>query len=97
MSRVCYCCGERFAEGDGYYCRDCLLKLKRLFAQESPGIVAEPKLQEHCISCGQWEERRILWTGQTGLFDHEGDGVPICEKCVEEEWGGLLLREADGW
>ena len=85
MSRRCYCCGLRNVQGEHYYCLDCLSKLQRLFVEDGPGIVKNPQHQEHCISCGQWEERRILWTGRTGVFDHAGDGVPICEKCVAEE------------
>ena len=86
MSRLCYWCGEQPAEGSGYYCRDCLVTLQRLFDDGGPGIVETPAFWEHCISCGQWEDRRILWTGRTGAFAHGGDGVPICDKCVAEEF-----------
>lgn len=51
------------------------------------GVILTPQHYDHCISCGQYEDRRIVYTGQTGLFPiHFGDGLPICDKCVQEEF-----------
>ena len=84
--RKCYCCGERDpARSELYYCRNCLLRLEQAFASGG-GVLSRPRHWDHCISCGEFEDRRILYTGRTGVFPAQaGDGVPICDRCVEEE------------
>ena len=38
------------------------------------------------ISCGEYKNRKIVYTGNMGLFTtHPKDSVPICGKCVQEE------------
>lgn len=50
------------------------------------GVVSNPEHQDHCISCGDFENRQIIYTGNTGLFPtHPKDTVPICDKCVQKE------------
>lgn len=88
FGRKCYCCGV----GDPvspklFYCKSCLMKLSQAFKDNGEGVLSFPKQMDHCVSCGQWEDRHIVYTGYTGLFPgHSGTvGMPICEKCVEEE------------
>lgn len=85
FGRKCYCCGvDDPVSSESFYCKSCLVKLSKAFKDNSEGVLNFPKHIDHCISCGQWEDRRIVYTG---LFsDHSGDvGMPICDKCVEEE------------
>lgn len=86
--RKCYCCGETYpAFSPLYYCKACLMKLEQAFAA-GRGVLPQPKHSDHCISCGEYEDRKILYTGETGFFPAQlGGGVPICEKCVREELG----------
>ncbi len=89
----CYCCCINDPIlNDSYYCEICLQKLSKAFKDNVYGIIDKPKHMEHCISCGEWEERRIILTGRGGLFSSQvGDGVPICERCVRKEL--LKLQE----
>ncbi|OJG98356.1 hypothetical protein RV18_GL003257 [Enterococcus termitis] len=59
--------------------------LLSIFKSNAVGIEEFPEHVDHCILCGEWENRRIIWTGNTGAFDHEGSGIPICEKCILDE------------
>ena len=88
--RPCYDCGDRSPiKPELYYCKDCLQKLKYML-DNGEGVLEEPTAGDHCISCGQYENRRILYTGKSTLFSkHAGDGIPICDRCVEQEWQQL--------
>lgn len=92
MRRNCYCCGVNKTIKENYYCHSCLKVLYWIFNTNIVGIENKPAHAEHCISCGQWENRRILWTGRTGYFNHQGDGVSICEWCVHEEFEQAVDR-----
>ena len=63
----CYCCWNNKTSDIHYYCYDCLLKLKNIFATNRAvfgdseyGIIENPHHSEHCISCGEFESRRII-------------------------------------
>lgn len=88
----CYCCGVNKPNSpELYYCKSCLLILSKAFEANNKGILRNPQHYDHCISCGEWEDRRIIWTGHTALFPSiKGAGVPICECCIKEE----LLKQA---
>ncbi|MGY3777081.1 hypothetical protein [Isobaculum melis] len=90
MQRNCYCCGIKKTTNENDYCDSCLKSLSRIFSTNAVAIEDKPVHADHCISCGQWENRRILWTGRTAYFNHPGDGVPICEWCIQEELGKNL-------
>jgi len=83
----CYCCGVNTpASSELFLCRSCLLILYKKFQEDSPDILESPKHFDHCICCGEWENRRIVYTGSIKAFsEHGGDGAPICDRCVEEE------------
>ena len=85
--RKCYCCGENEPIQEvSYYCQSCLLKLSKILNTNERGIISKANYSEHCGSCGQWENIRIIMTGNTIDFSHhQGDGIPICENCVIEE------------
>lgn len=88
FGRKCYCCGvDDPVSPELFYCKSCLVRLAKAFKDNSKGVLNFPKHIDHCVSCGQWEGRHIVYTGYTGLFpDHSGDiGIPICNKCVEAE------------
>lgn len=81
----CYCCGTNNTSDDFYYCLECLEKLQQMFANNE-NVLSTPTHCDHCISCGEFENRKILWTGGSKYFlKHSGDGVPICDGCVEGE------------
>ena len=85
MSKKCYCCGINEISDEFFYCIDCLKKLKEMF-DKNENIIDNPNSTEHCISCGEFENRKILWTGNSRCFpNHHGDGIPICNICVESE------------
>jgi|AKZA01.1.fsa_nt_gi hypothetical protein len=83
----CYCCGaNKPIQAHCYYCQMCLLKLSKIFKIKDDGIINKANHSTHCGSCGQWKNRRIIMTGNTTYFNcHQGDGIPICENCVNEE------------
>lgn len=86
----CYCCGIAKTSEDHFYCKECLVKLEYAFECKK-GVVALPIHPDHCVSCGEFEDRVILWTGKTDVFSSkDGYGVPICKECVQEE---LLMYE----
>lgn len=87
FDRKCYCCGRNEPALPAlFYCKECLLSLSDIFKHNGPGILERPRHADHCISCGEWQDRRILYTGRTGRFPaHPGDGIPICDHCVDEE------------
>lgn len=93
VGRKCYCCGiNEPVSPELFYCKPCLLLLSEIFKNKSLGILEGPRHYDHCISCGEWEGRQILYTGRTGRFpSHPGDGVPICDHCVEEELKSLSI------
>ncbi len=85
MSKKCYCCGINEISSEFFYCIACLKKLKEMF-DNNENIIDNPNGTEHCISCGKFENRKILWTGNSTYFsNHNGDGIPICSICVESE------------
>ena len=76
----CYCCSQKEKSDAYYYCQDCLFKLKNMFGvnravfyNKEYKIIENPHHSEHCISCGEFENRRII------------DEMFICDKCVELE------------
>lgn len=83
----CYCCGINApVSSELYLCKSCLLLLSEKFQEKSSDILENPKHFNHCVCCGEWENRRIVYTGSIKIFsEHAGDGVPICDRCVEEE------------
>ncbi len=85
MSKKCYCCGINEISSEFFYCIECLKKLKEMF-DNNENIIDNPNGTEHCISCGKFDNRKILWTGNSRYFsNHNGDGIPICSICVESE------------
>ena len=81
----CYCCGNKFTSNDFYYCLECLVKLNEMF-EKNVNVVKEPNYSNHCISCGEFENRKILYNGNSEYFPEiKGEGVPICDICVKEE------------
>ena len=85
FGKKCYCCGNVYPKDNLYYCEECLMKLNKAF-ETGKGVLYNPKPYDHCISCGQYEDRKIVYTGNTGFFpDHPRDMSPICDKCVQEE------------
>ena len=81
----CYCCGKVYPKDNLFYCEECLIKLGNAF-ETGQGVILNPEHCEHCISCGEYEDRQIVHTGNTGLFPtHPRDTLPICDKCVQEE------------
>ena len=68
----CYCCGIT-ETGDRYYCYECLKKLKAIFESECCNILETTHHSQHCNSCGEWENRRII------------EEVHVCDKCVKQE------------
>ena len=79
----CYCCGVN-ATGDRYYCHQCLKELQDIFNTDSYEILHKPDSTEHCNSCGEWENRKII----NKLCSY------ICDKCVVEK---LLQYEQEGF
>jgi predicted nucleic acid-binding Zn ribbon protein len=76
----CYCCGENITSDTHYYCYNCVKILKNMFdtniadfGGEYFEILENPHPSSHCISCGEFENRRII------------DVRHICDKCVIEE------------
>ena len=85
FGKKCYCCGKVYPRDDLFYCDECLMKLSKAF-ETGEGVVFNPKHYDHCISCGEYKNRKIVYTGNTGLFPtHPKDSVPICDNCVQEE------------
>ena len=85
FGKKCYCCEEVYPKDVLFYCEECLMKLSKAF-KTGEGVVLNPKHYDHCISCGEYENRKIVYTGNTRLFPtHPKDSVPICDKCVQEE------------
>jgi len=77
----CYCCGQAPTSEAHYYCRDCLAKLHIMFETNRAvlngvayEIMENPHHSNHCVSCGEHENRRII------------DALLICDKCVETEF-----------
>ena len=85
FGRKCYCCGEVYPKENLFYCEECLIKIRKAFETEQ-GVVVHPKETDHCISCGEYDGRRIVYTGNSGFFPkHPKDTLPICNKCAEKE------------
>ena len=81
----CYCCGKVYPKDTFFYCEECLVKLDKAF-ETGQGVILNPEHHDHCISCGEYAERQIVYTGNTGLFPaHPKDMLPICDKCVQKE------------
>lgn len=81
----CYCCGENNTSDEFYYCLQCLKKLQIMF-NSNKNLINDPQHYNHCISCGEFKNRKILYTGGSCSFpDHGDDGIPICNRCVEDE------------
>lgn len=71
----CYCCGIAETTDELFYCYDCLQKMKIMF-DNNINVIEHPMHQEHCISCGEWENRRIVYPHQATF---------VCDRCVERE------------
>ncbi|MDP4091980.1 MAG: hypothetical protein Q8920_01315 [Bacillota bacterium] len=86
-SLKCYCCWKNATSNTHYYCFKCIKKLKKMFDNNIADfgdkcfeILENPHHSSHCISCGEFEDRRII------------DVKCICNKCVMEE---LLAYEQE--
>lgn len=85
FGRKCYCCGKVYPKENLFYCKECLAKISKAFETEQ-GVILTPKHSDHCISCGEYEGRRIIYTCDSGFFPkHPKNTLPICNKCVEKE------------
>jgi len=78
--RKCYCCWKNATSETHYYCYECIQKLKLMFDNNKADfgnkyfeILDNPEHYDHCISCGEYENRRII------------DIKHVCDKCVIEE------------
>lgn len=54
----CYCCGKVYPRDDLFYCEECLMKLSKAF-ETGEGVVFNPKHYDHCISCGEYKNRKM--------------------------------------
>ncbi len=80
----CYCCGLAYTTNEFFYCIECLQKLKMMF-DNAEGVIEKPGHMNHCISCGEYENRRIVYVN---------DVTPICEMCVADELGRYTKADA---
>lgn len=68
----CYVCSKKLDKE--YLCEQCVnLILKMLEANTH--VISNPKWENHCLICGEYEDRVIIDVPNCG---------PICGKCLSE-------------
>ncbi len=83
--KKCYCCDEAYPNANLFYCKKCLDLLSKAF-ETGQGVLSNPEDMDHCVSCGEYEDRQIVYTGNSGFFPTHPKGfIPICSKCVQTE------------
>lgn len=80
FGRKCYCCGEAETSDTHFYCYSCVKELNEMFIKNRAvfgskhyEILDNPLYSDHCVSCGEHTNRRII------------DVWHICEKCISNE------------
>lgn len=72
MNKECYVCGKKLS--NGYLCDDHILELVQML-NLNVDVMKEHDFRHHCIICGQFEERKIIY--YKGL-------TFICSVCIDE-------------
>jgi len=71
----CYLCWKNETSDNHYYCYDCIQVLKR-HLDLNINFVKNVQYADHCVSCGQFENRKIILMNEVVL---------ICEICIMSE------------
>lgn len=81
---TCYICGEPLTIEGVWLCKEHAHFLKIGFESGWPGLIKNPEFAHHCMICGEWENRQILYP------ENE---APYCNICMKTAVTAYLVND----